>query len=325
MTATPAAIPAATWDPQMRAAFDLLNGIAASHPPMVMAEPFGRVRAINEAINVPLAEGGPAMADTTERWVAVRGRRVLCRVHRPSTRHPLPALVYFHGGGWVLSSIDTHDRVAREYAASGEVATVIVDYALSPEARFPRALLECADIVRHLAAHGAAWGLDPACLFVGGDSAGGNLALAVALLLRDSGEAHKLRGILAAYPATDLRMQGTPRHSGPEYWLSMDDMRAFRELYLRDAADRLHPLASPLLADCAGLPPTLIQLAELDPLYEEGCAMAERLRQAGVAVTLETTPGVLHGFLRLSRHVEAAARATESGGRWLRAMAGSRK
>lgn len=308
----------AAWDPQMRVAHDAMALAARAFPPMRLAEPFDLLRATNEALNLPLAQGGPTMADTAERWVRVRGRRVLCRVHRPSTDRPLPAMVYLHGGGWVLSSIDTHDRLARQYAASGEIAAVLVDYSLSPEARFPTALLECVGIVRHIARHGAEWGLDATRIVLAGDSAGGNLALATALLLRDAGEPTPLRAILAAYPATDLRLLHAPAYSGEEHGLGIDDMRGFRDLYLRDPADRLNPLASPLLADCAGLPPTLLQLAELDPLRAEGEAMAARLQAAGNRVTLQVTPGVLHGFLRLGSRVDAALTATDFAGTWLR-------
>jgi len=306
----------------MRAAHDAMARAAQAYPPMRLAAPFDQLRATNEALNLPWAAGGPVMADTDEHWVPAQGRRVLCRVHRPLAGAALPAMIYLHGGGWVLSSIDTHDRLARQYAAAGGVAAILVDYALAPEARFPTALLECAEIVRHVARHGAEWGVDGSRIVLAGDSAGGNLALATALLLREEGAA--LCGILAAYPATDLRLienPACPEHpacSGDEYGLSFDDMRAYRDLYLRDAIDRLHPLASPLLADCAGLPPTLIQLAELDPLRAEGEAMAARLHAAGIATTLQVTPGVLHGFLRLGSRVDAARAATGFAGPWLR-------
>jgi acetyl esterase len=118
--------------------------------------------------------------------------------------------VYFHGGGWVWANVDTHDRMTREYAAAGPVAVVSVDYALSPEAKFPQAPEECAAVVRFVSAHGAEWGLDPARILVGGDSAGGNLALATALLLRDEG-GPALTGVLANYPVSDSRFD-TPSY-----------------------------------------------------------------------------------------------------------------
>ncbi len=144
-------------------------------------------------------------------WVAARGqRRIYCRVYRPRLDSPLPVLVWFHGGGWVWASVDTHDRLCREYAAAADVAVVSVDYALSPEAKFPQAVEECAAVVRHVAEHGADWGLDGSRILLGGDSAGGNLCLATALLLRDT-DGPKLRGIVAYYPVCDSRFD-TPTY-----------------------------------------------------------------------------------------------------------------
>src|SRR4051812_22180618 len=130
----------------------------------------------------------PGAATHGNRCQTVAGRTHPWRVTRQRRRHfRRGVLVYFHGGGWVWANVDTHDRMTREYAAAGEVAVVSVDYALSPEAKFPQALLECAAVVRFIAEHGADWGLDSTRILLGGDSAGGNLALAAALLLRDTG------------------------------------------------------------------------------------------------------------------------------------------
>src|SRR2546421_367136 len=134
------------WDPEMRAAQAAYEAEATKYPPIRLEFPFEPHRAVNDALNLLLAEGGPAMAESSDRWVAGHGRRILCRMHRPRTDQPLPVLVWFHGGGWVWSSVDTHDRLAREYAAAGDVAVVSVDYSLSPEAKFPTALEECAAV-----------------------------------------------------------------------------------------------------------------------------------------------------------------------------------
>ena len=189
-------------DPEVRAVMAANAQAAAKLPPLpVNASPeLERVR--NEALGLPGAVGGPRMAHTSDRWISARGRRIFCRLHRPVDKPVLPVALYLHGGGWYFSSVDTHDRVAREIAAAGEVAVVSVDYALSPEAKFPQALEECAAVVRHLASHGEQWQINPSRIVVTGDSAGGNLALATGLLLRDSG-GPPLRGILAAYPVCD--------------------------------------------------------------------------------------------------------------------------
>jgi acetyl esterase len=193
----------------------------------------------------------------------------------------------------VWSSVDTHDRLAREYAAAGEVAVVSVDYALSPEAKFPQAVEECAAVTRHVAAHGAEWGLDPSTLLVGGDSAGGNLALATALLLRDTG-GPALRGIVAVYPVCDSALDtASYQEFATGHGLTHERMSFYWSVYVPHAADRHHPLAAPLRADLTGLPPVLMQLAELDVLRSEGEAMAAKLKAAGVKVDLEVFPGMV--------------------------------
>ncbi len=307
------------WDPEMLAFTMAAEAEAAKYPPIRVEIPLDPHRAVNDMLNLLHAKGGPVMAESTDRWVGARGRRIFCRVSRPRLDRALPTLVYFHGGGWVWSSVDTHDRLAREYAAAGEVAVVSVDYALSPEAQFPQALEECAAVVRHLAAHGADWGLDGSRLLLGGDSAGGNLALATALLLRDTG-GPALRGILATYPVCDSTLD-TPSYQAygsGGYGLNRERMAFYWNVYVPHAADRLHPLAAPLRADLTGLPPVLVQLAELDVLRSEGEALVTRLRAAGVPVESETYAGVVHGFLRAMATVGKARAAVTQAGDWLR-------
>ncbi|MCW3475178.1 alpha/beta hydrolase [Limobrevibacterium gyesilva] len=306
------------WDPEMRAARQAMDDAAARLPPVLMTEPFGPSRAINERLAMMWGQGGPAMAETTEHWVLARGRRVQCRVHRPRTDARLPVLVWFHGGGWVFQSIDTHDRLVREYAAAADVASVSVDYALAPEARFPQAVLECAEVVSALA--GMEWGLDASRIVLGGDSAGGNLALTTALRLRDTG-GPALRGILTPYPVTDADFESPSYVEFAEgHGLTTASMQAYWDLYVRDPVDRMNPLAAPLRADPTGLPPTLIQLAELDVLRSDGERMAEKMRAAGVDVTLQTYPGVLHGFVRLTQAVAKARDAVADASAWLRGV-----
>jgi len=311
------------WDPEMLQFQREADDYAKNFPPVRVEIPLDPHRAVNDLLALRNASGGPVMAETTDRWVAARGRRIFCRVYRPRTDRSLPTMVYFHGGGWVWSSVDTHDRLAREYAAAGQVAVVSVDYALSPEAKFPQALEECAAVTRHVAAHGADWGLDPSTLLVGGDSAGGNLALATALLLRDTpGPAQggpALRGILAAYPVCDSALDTASYQEFASGWgLSHERMSFYWSVYVPHAADRLHPLAAPLRADLAGLPPVLVQLAELDVLRSEGEALAAKLRSVGVPVELEIFPGVVHGFMRATATVGKAREAAEKAGAWMR-------
>jgi acetyl esterase len=307
------------WDPEMTAFTAAAAAAAAKYPPIRLEIPLDPHRATNDMLNLPYAEGGPAMAEVADRWVAVHGRRIFCRVYRPAVDRPLATMVYFHGGGWVWASVDTHDRLVREYCAAGAVAAVSVDYALSPEAKFPQALEECVAVVRHVAAHGADWGLDTGRLLLGGDSAGGNLALASALALRDTG-GPALRGLLTAYPVCDSRLD-TPSYQefgGGEFGLSRERMAFYWNVYVPHAADRAHPWAAPLRADLAGLPPVLVHLAELDVLRSEGEALVAKLRAAGVAVETRSFPGVVHGFLRAMESVSKARDAVAQAGAWLR-------
>jgi acetyl esterase len=306
------------WDPEMLAFNQRMEAEGAKLPPVVMAPPLDAARATTEALNLPLCAGGPAMAESADRWLPIRGRRLLCRLHRPAAG-PLPVLVYVHGGGWVWNSIDTHDRLMREYAAAGGCAVVGPDYSLSPEAAFPQALEECAAVIRWIASEGAAWGLDPARIVVGGDSAGANLAMGAALLLRETDPGLKLRGLLLNYGVFDADLDTpTYREFADGYFLTREKMRFYWECYCPRPADRLNPLAAPLRADLRGLPPVLLHIAELDVLAAENHAMAARLKDASVPLEFKTFPGTAHGFLRAMNHVGAAREGAGLGGAWLK-------
>jgi acetyl esterase len=310
------------WDAEMAANQAAYDDEAAKHPPIRLEMPLDPHRAVNDRINEVWARGGPTMAETTDRWVAARGRRILCRVHKPRTDRALPTLVYFHGGGWVWSSVDTHDRLTRELAAAGDVAVVSVDYALSPEAKFPQALEECAAVVRHFAAHGADWGLDGSRLLLGGDSAGGNLALGTALMLRDT-NGPRARGILAIYPVCDNDFsRPSYEEFGTGHGLTREKMEFYWTVYVPHAADRAHPWAAPLRADLRGLPPVMVLSAELDVLASEGAALHAKLEAAGVPAVLDVVPGVVHGFMRATGTVTRAREAVARAGAWLARHAG---
>jgi acetyl esterase len=310
------------WDAEMLAFNAMMEEVATRHPPIAMTLPLDEARATTEAMNLPLCEGGPVMAETSDRWLPIRGRRLMCRFHRPAAG-TLPVLVYIHGGGFVWNSIDTHDRLMREYAAQAGCAVIGPDYALSPEAPFPQALEECAAVLRWVATQGAAWGLDPARIVVGGDSAGANLAMGAALLLRETDPGLKLSGLLLNYGVFDADLD-TPsyREFADGYFLTREKMRFYFDCYLPRGADRLNPLASPLRADLRGLPPVVLAIAELDVLASENHAMAEKLRAAGVGVESRVFPGTAHGFLRAANHVRAAREATAMSADWLNRIMG---
>jgi acetyl esterase len=306
-------------DAELAAFFRDAGQELSKYPPVRMELPYEPHRRTIDAVAVKATVGGPVMAETTDRWVAARGRRILCRLYRPRVDEALPVMVHFHGGGWIQSSIDTHDRLAREYAAAGDVAVVSVDYALSPEAKFPRALEECAAVARHLAGHGSEWNVDGSRILLGGDSVGGNLALTVALLLRDT-DGPPIKGILASYPVCDSRLD-TPSYrsfGAGGYGLTLEQMKFVWDHYVPHEIDRLHPLAAPLRADLRGLPPVLLVLPEMDVLRSEGDAMAAKLAAAGVQVQTEVIQGMVHGFLRTCGSVQKAQGALALIGNWLR-------
>jgi acetyl esterase len=307
------------WDPEMRAFTAMMEERARAFPPVVLAPPLDEARAAWNGPALTLsAVAEPRMAESTDRSIPIRGRRLVCRLHRPTTGQPLPVMVFIHGGGWVLGSIDTHDHIMRAYAAAAGCAVVGPDYALSPEAPFPQALEECAAVVRWIARNGAEWGLDPARIVIGGDSAGGNLALATALLLRETDPALRLRGLLLDYGVFDSRLDtASYEEFATGHVLTREMMAFFWQCYAPREIDRLHPLAAPLRADLSGLPPCLLHAAELDVLVDENRAMADRLRAAGVEVEFRVFPGLLHGFLRAIGHVKAADRAVAEAGAWL--------
>ena len=310
------------WDPEMLAFNTMMEAEGAKLPPITLTLPLDQARAQTEALNIPLTTGGPQMVESSDRWLPVRGRRMQCRLHRLSEA-ALPALIYIHGGGWVWNSIDTHDRLMREYAAGAGCAVIGPDYALCPEAPFPQALEECAALVRWVAVQGAEWGLDPSRIVVGGDSAGANLAMGVALLLRRTDPDLKLRGLLLNYGVFDADLEtASYQEFADGYFLTREKMRFYWDCYAPRPADRLNPLAAPLLADLRGLPPCLLHVAELDVLCSENLAMGDALRAAGVPVQQALFPGTAHGFLRSLNHVTAARNAASQGGAWLKGVLG---
>jgi acetyl esterase len=255
---------------------------------------------------------GPVYPDveTSERsFMARDGATVPVRVYRPTLpgatsaiprSDRLPVLVWFHGGGWVLGSLDGYDPICSFLAHEAQVLVVSVDYRLAPEFRAPRAVHDCVDAVRWVTTSGDTLGADPVGLGVAGDSAGGNLAAVVTQVTRDEGGADIGYQALL-YPATDATMSmPSVRLHAEAAILTRQDMDAFLGHYLGAAADALapdEPLVSPLFtADLGGLPPALVQTADLDPLRDEGLAYAERLRQAGVTVRVTNYQRAPHGF-----------------------------
>lgn len=212
-----------------------------------------------------------------------------------------PLVVYFHGGGWVLGDLDTHDGLCRFLAANAAVAVLSVDYRLAPEHPFPAAVEDAFAAFRWAAAENPRLGADPSRIAVAGDSAGGNLAAAVSLLARDDGGPSPAMQALI-YPVVDAPGEQPSRDTFAEgYLLTKADMEWFERHYLSGASSCEDPRVSLLSAgDLSGLPPTYITTAGFDPLRDEGEAYAARLREAGVAVALRRHPGLIHGFANMT-------------------------
>ena len=232
-----------------------------------------------------------------------------------------PCLVFFHGGGWVIGDLDSHDVVCRKLAHEGELIVISVDYRLAPEHKFPAAADDAIAATKWVAANATMLGFDPAQISVGGDSAGGNLAAVVALAVRDD-DGPKLAGQVLICPPTDLAMTH-PSHREPEtsILLTHSGTKWFSNHYLNGAADIEHWKASPARAETlAGLPPSYVLTAGADPLRDEGAEYAARLKQAGVPMTYRHFPGQFHGFFTMGKLLPQANIALSEIAGWLRAL-----
>jgi acetyl esterase len=279
-------------------------------------------RPIAEIARQPWRAGGPVMADTREEWLRWSGGDFRIRLYRPVTGSAVPpAVVYLHGGGWSIFSIDTHDRLMREYAHATGAVVVGVDYALSPEHRYPVALEQSIDTVRWLREQAEDLRIDASRLALAGDSAGANLALSTALHLRDENSSRGLCALLLNYGGFDTEISEHARATlgTPEDMLSGDEMDAFWNSYLgKDARHRNDPLAVPMRAALHDLPPAFLVMAERDVLGEQSLRMSELLRAQGNQVQLRRYPGASHSFLEAMSISSLARQAIEEGASWLR-------
>ncbi|MFN7725814.1 MAG: alpha/beta hydrolase [Rubrivivax sp.] len=286
-------------DPQARALIDLMaeRGVPPTHTLSVaQARSFYRERrGFTQPEPPPVAE---------VRDLATDGGTPL-RLYRPAAG-TLPLLVYFHGGGWTIGDLDTHDVVCRTLAVHSGCAVLAVDYRMGPEHRFPAAVDDCTAAVRWARREARALGVDAGRIAVGGDSAGGNLAAVVALCERDAGT--PLAFQLLIYPGTDMRAVA-PSHTtnGQGYVLTADTIAWFRGHYIADPAQWSDWRASPLLApDLGALPPALVLTAGYDPLRDEGLQYADALSAAGNTVQYLCFERQIHGFITMGRVIDEA-------------------
>ena len=266
----------------------------------------------------------PALESTREISIPAPHGTIPARIYTPKTLRKTdslaPCLVFFHGGGWVIGDLDTHEVVCKMLADQGELIVINVDYRLAPEHRFPAAVDDSVIATNWIASHAKEFGIDATRLIVGGDSAGGNLAAVVALAARDGG-GPKLAGQLLIYPATDFSRKH-PSHREPEtsILLTHSVIGWFGDHYL-NGADQDDWRASPARANSfAGLPPAYVLTAGADPLRDEGDEYAKFLKDAGVPVTYRHFPGQFHGFFTMGKLLQQANVAVSEIGAWLRTL-----
>jgi acetyl esterase len=276
-------------------------------------------RCAAEKVRAPWTVGGPAMHSTET--FSMQGARV--RIYQPSKTQGPGSLVYLHGGGWVMFSIDTHDRLMREYAARSGLTVIGIDYALAPEHPYPVALNQIHSIICELRQVGKNASLNKGRLFLGGDSAGANLALAVALRFRDEG--NQIDGLLLNYGAFDtVERSSHERYDGPRYMLTTQEMAGFWSHYLAGRGGE-EALSRPLRANMVGLPPTYQCIPQCDILADENLELSNRLRAAGVAVEAHLIAGATHSFLEAVSISKLADQSIQQGAEWLKSHAADAK
>ena len=277
--------------------------------------------AVREMLALTPRPQGEPVASVEDRAITANGAQIPLRIYRPEGGPAVkPALVWFHGGGWVIGSLDGSDFGCRIMANASGCTVISVDYRLAPEYKFPTAVDDCLAVTKWVAENGPELGVDGARIAVGGDSAGGNLAAVVSQLARDGGgPAIAFQALV--YPVTNYDFSAASYRDNAEgYLLERDSMEWFWGHYLRSDADGASTKASPLRhTNLAGLPPAIVLTAEFDPLRDEGEAYAERMRAAGVPVEARRYDGQIHGFFanpaiddgsEAARHVgKAIARA----------------
>ncbi len=305
--------------PEVRALLEMMDAQGA--PPLESQDPVeargARVEGMKMLGGQPIAIG--RVEDLS---IPGPGGEIPIRIYSDGHGGLRPALVYFHGGGFVFGNLDTHDAVCRALAKESGAVVISVDYRLAPEHKFPAAVEDSLAATLWVVANAERLGIDANRIAVGGDSAGGNLATVIAMRCRDAG-GPALAAQVLLYPVTDVSSfdTGSHRDFAEGYFLTRGAMEWFTGHYLASDDQKGHPHVSPLRApNLSGLPPALVITAEFDPLRDEGEAYAQRLQQAGVPVTVTRYPGMIHGFVSMlgvlaggRQAIKEAADFTKSG------------
>jgi acetyl esterase len=300
-------------DPEIAAFVAQLSADWRSHPPLSTLS-LPEARQVAEQVRSRWRVGGPEMERIEESLFAIAAGPMRVRCYKPFGAMRAAAMIYLHGGGFTMFSIDTHDRLMREYAAAAGISVIGLDYALSPEHKFPVALEQVLAFVDdHLARH------DGGYLALGGDSAGANLALAAAVKMRDAGRGDTVRALLLNYGAFGPGTSDAAEQNfgGPNAVLNRAEMEYFWANYLTHPADARNPAANLLDAELHGLPPALLVVPECDILSEQSYVV---VRKMGAVAELRLYPGATHSFLEAMRVSTLACDAIANSSQWLRAQ-----
>ena len=302
--------------PVIQAALASAAGVPPYHT-LPIAQARAQARQAYPKVPVPVAVAG-----VHGTWMPGPGGPMALRIYRPRGPGPHPVVVFFHGSGFVMLDLDTHDDICRRVCAGASCVVVSVDYRLAPEHKFPAAPDDCLAATRWVATHASEFDADPSRMAVAGDSAGGCLAAVTALRVRDQG-GPRLQAQLLWYPVTDYPSPARNSYLayGAGYGLTQAGMQWFWDHYLADPSDRHHKHASPLRMDAPeGLPSAYVAVAEYDVLRDEGEAFARRLGEAGVATVTRRWVGMNHGFLKYTGVITEADAAMADACAWLKRL-----
>jgi acetyl esterase len=296
----------ARLDPEVAAVLEHIYAGAANEAPIFTRSPAGARDLINRLLPFYVSAGAPAIAHIEARRIPAASGDIRVRLYDPGTPAPAPAIVFLHGGGFVVCDIDVYDGFARQLAKRSGMRVVSVDYALAPEHPFPVPLQDCIAAIRWVATEGAVFGIDPTRIAVAGDSAGANLALASTIALRDTGNS-PVRGTACLYGcyAPDLDTPSEKEFGGGAWLISAPEMAWYWNHYLPNTADRKSPLAAPLYADLKGLPPLFVAAAECDPLRGDSEMLVAKLKETGAALEYRLWPGTVHACVSLMGWIAA--------------------
>lgn len=289
----------------------------AKHPSLSSVST-DEARKIAEAVREPFRQGGPEMADIRELSIPTRHGAMRARLYIPGLDDEAPLLIYLHGGGFTLFSIDTHDRLMREYAAAANVKVLGLDYYLSPEYKYPVAIDQVEDTLTWLKTADIGIALDRVA--IGGDSAGGNISMAVVIRLREKGEAAFLKGVLFNYAgfSTECSDEAEALHGGSGSVMDRDEINYYYSNYTRSTEDLISPEIYSLKADVRDLPPTFFVIPDRDIIADNSYAMVAKLQDTGAKPDYKIYKGATHSFLEAMSMSSLAREAIADGARFIK-------